>query len=146
MKMLAATMPTNPAAIHSMVSMKRSIDARFMFAPTRPAIAGKTRRQDDPAALPRCNRFLLCQGVVFGKRGAQLDHGGVRIDAVFLDGFGPGLDQRVGCFLPEHQLLRCQLVDFVIGQRPDLVDTGVFELAPWFADAAGSLGIAVVVD
>jgi hypothetical protein len=51
MKMLAATMPTNPAAIHSMVSMKRSIDARFMFAPTPPVIAGKTRRQEDPAAL-----------------------------------------------------------------------------------------------
>jgi hypothetical protein len=31
--MLAATMPTNPAAIHSIVSMKRSIDARFMSAP-----------------------------------------------------------------------------------------------------------------
>jgi hypothetical protein len=26
-------MPTNPAAIHSMVSMKRSIAARFMSAP-----------------------------------------------------------------------------------------------------------------
>jgi hypothetical protein len=33
MKMLAATMPTNPAAIHSIVSMKRSIEARFMSAP-----------------------------------------------------------------------------------------------------------------
>jgi hypothetical protein len=33
MKMLAATIPTNPAAIHSMVSMKRSIEARFMSAP-----------------------------------------------------------------------------------------------------------------
>jgi hypothetical protein len=31
--MLAATMPTNPAAIHSMVSMKRSMTARFMSAP-----------------------------------------------------------------------------------------------------------------
>ena len=30
MKMLSATMPTKPAAIHSIVSMKRSIDARFM--------------------------------------------------------------------------------------------------------------------
>src|ERR1019366_9623543 len=27
-----------------------------------------------------------------------------------------------------------------------LVDTGVFELAPWFAHAAGGLGITVVVD
>jgi hypothetical protein len=31
--MLAATIPTNPAAIHSIVSIKRSIDARFMSAP-----------------------------------------------------------------------------------------------------------------
>src|SRR6267142_7163281 len=84
MKMLAATMPTNPAAIHSMVSMKRSIYARFMFAPTRPAIAGKTRRQEDPAALPRCNRFLLRQGVVFGKRGAQLGHSASGSTPVFL--------------------------------------------------------------
>src|SRR5258705_13600179 len=33
MKMLAATMPTNPAAIHSIVSMKGSIEAGFMSAP-----------------------------------------------------------------------------------------------------------------
>jgi hypothetical protein len=30
--MFAATMPTKPAAIHSIVSMKRSIAARFMGA------------------------------------------------------------------------------------------------------------------
>jgi hypothetical protein len=33
MKIFRATMPTNPAAIHSIVSMKRSIDARFISAP-----------------------------------------------------------------------------------------------------------------
>jgi hypothetical protein len=33
MKILAATMPTKAAAIHSIVSMKRSIDARFISAP-----------------------------------------------------------------------------------------------------------------
>src|SRR5450432_456386 len=78
-KMLRATMPTNPAAIHSIVSMKRSIDARS----TSLAIAGKTRRQEDPAAVPKCNRLLLGQSVVFGERGAQLGHRRVRIDADF---------------------------------------------------------------
>src|ERR1700710_2152522 len=34
MKMLAATRPTNPAAIHSIVLMKRSMDVRFISAPT----------------------------------------------------------------------------------------------------------------
>ena len=42
MKMLSATMPTKPAAIHSMVSMKRSIHARFMSAPNGWQWQGKT--------------------------------------------------------------------------------------------------------
>src|ERR1700754_2577392 len=48
--MLRATMPTNPAAIHSIVSMKRSIDARFMSAPNGFQVAGRRRRWDRPAA------------------------------------------------------------------------------------------------
>src|ERR1700687_3857701 len=41
MKILAATRPTNPAAIHSIVSMKRSIDARFISAPHGQGLQGE---------------------------------------------------------------------------------------------------------
>ena len=44
-------MPTKPAAIHSIVSMKRSIDARFMSAPKRLAmICEETAAAEDSAA------------------------------------------------------------------------------------------------
>src|SRR6188472_1780579 len=87
MKMLAATMPTNAAAIHSIVSMKRSIEARFMSAPrclgckggSRETAAGASRRRVDGEAL------LLRQRVVLGQLGAKLGHRRIRIAAGFLD-------------------------------------------------------------
>src|ERR1700674_559925 len=100
MKMLAATMPTNPAAIHSIVSMKRSMDARFIVGSPALAMAGKTRRRENPAAATGCNEPLLRQGVVFGQSGTQFGHRRVRVGAGFLDAFGPGLDQRLGRFPP----------------------------------------------
>src|SRR6202790_1466516 len=145
MKILAAKMPTNPAAIHSIVSMKRSIEAR-MFAPHGLKIAGRTPRRADPAAVPACSRLLLRQGVVFGELGTKFGHRGVRVGTGLLDSFSPGLDQRLGGFLPKRRLLRRQFIDFVTLLRLDLVAAGVLELAPWFADPAGGLGVAVVVD
>src|ERR1700712_3101813 len=47
---------------------------------------------------------------------------------------------------PLRGLLRCQLVDLVTFPGLHLVDTGVLELAPGLADAAGGFGAAVVVD
>jgi len=56
----------------------------------------------------------------------------VRVDAGFLDTLGPGFDQRLGGLLPQRRLLRSQFVDFMTFLRLHLVDTGVFEFAPWF--------------
>src|SRR4051812_12414719 len=111
MKMFSATMPTKPAAIHSMVSMKRSMAARFMSAPDA-AIAETAWRHDIPPPCRRC-RSLLRQRVIFGERRAKLGHRRVRIGAGFPDIVGPGLDQRLGRLLPLRGLLRRQLVDFV---------------------------------
>src|SRR5260370_21597262 len=110
MKMLAATMPTNPAAIHSLMSMKRSIEARFMSAPHDLTIAGGTRRQEHPAAVPICNRSLLRQSVVFGEGGTKFSHRCVRVGAGFLDTLGPGLDHRLGRLLPQRRPLRGPVV------------------------------------
>src|SRR4051794_13206928 len=103
MKMLSATMPTNPAAIHSMVSMKRSMAARFMAAPN--AGCGTNMAAGHPAAR-RGAELLLRQRVVFGERRTKLGHRRVRIAAGFLDIVGPGLDQRLGRLLPRCGLLR----------------------------------------
>src|SRR5882672_12149590 len=100
MKMLRATMPTNPAAIHSIVSMKRSIDARFMSAPNGSEMAGRRRRREHPAAAAVCVQVLLRQGVVFGERGTKFGHRRVRVGSSLLDGLGPGLDQGLGRLLP----------------------------------------------
>src|SRR5471030_992164 len=104
MKILAATMPTKPAAIHSMVSMKRSIDARFMSAPNGwrlkgDATAGESRRRTDMCQV------LLRQSVRFGEGGAKFSHRCVRIGPGFLDAITPGLDQRLGRLLPQRRLL-----------------------------------------
>src|SRR6185436_11138635 len=90
--------------------------------------------------------YLFRQRVVFGQRGAKLGHRRVRVDAGLLDALGPVLDQWLGGFLPLIRLLRRQLEDFMAWLGPDLVDTGILELAPGLADAAGGFGVAVVVD
>src|SRR5437879_13700577 len=133
MKMLAATMPTIPAAIHSIVSMKRSIEARFMSAPLE--MQG-TRRQEDPAAVGVRNKPLLRQGVVFGEIGTKFGQSCVRVDTGFLDTLSVGFDQRLGVLLPQRRLLRIQVVDLVTVLRLHLVDPGVFDFAPCLADAS----------
>src|SRR5437868_493130 len=143
MKMLRATMPTKPAAIHSMVSMKRSIHARFMSAPN-----GCRWEKGGTAAGDPCRRRmftrLLCERVVLGERGLEFGERRIRVAAVLLDALAPGLDQRLGRFLPKSDLLGRQRVDLVAGLRLDLIDPGVLHLAPEFADLAGGLGVAVV--
>src|SRR5882724_12360391 len=89
-KILRATMPTNPAAIHSIVSMNRSIDARFMSAPNG-CHGGEIATAENPAAAPMAVTCLLRERVVFGERGAQFGHRRVRIGAVLLDALAPGL-------------------------------------------------------
>src|ERR1700712_669451 len=135
MKILAATMPTKPAAIHSIVSMKRSIQARFMSAPPAQDRREETPRRKDPAAAI-CRHALLRQGVVLGQGSTKFSHRAVRIGAGLPDSAGPGLDQRLGCFFPLRGLLRCKLVDLVTFLGLHLVDAGVLELAPGLADAA----------
>src|SRR5450432_4673728 len=121
--MSSATMPTKPAAIHSIASMKRSIGLRVMPAPGHylsmissenrcplfrimlAVTTSKRRREFPTAASKLMSKRLLRQGVVFGERGLQLRHGGVRIDAGLLDAIGPGLEQRFGCLLPQRRLL-----------------------------------------
>src|ERR1700693_3044950 len=98
MKMLAATMPTNPAAIHSIVSMKRSIDVRFISAPHGLGDGGARARRRKPPC--RYAGVLLRQGVVFGERCPQLSQCSVRVGPGFFDAIGPGLDQRLGRLLP----------------------------------------------
>src|SRR2546423_6706023 len=114
-KMLAATRPTNPAAIHSIVSIKRSIHTRFMSAPNG------WRWQKKTAAIspPRRCEALLRQGVVFGERRAQLGQGRVRIGADLLDALAPGLDQRLGGFLPQRPLVRGQPIDSRVRLGPE---------------------------
>src|SRR3954466_12885141 len=51
--MLAATMPTNPAAIHSIVSMKRSIKARYISAPDGLGLRG----EDGGGTIPPPYRY-----------------------------------------------------------------------------------------
>src|SRR5258705_11128049 len=111
MKMLAATMPTIPAAIHSIASIKRSIEAR-MSAPHGLGIARGTRRQEDPAAAV-LNKLLLRQGVVLAESRAKFRYRGVRIGPGFLDALGPGLDQRLGGFLANRRLFGAPFLDFV---------------------------------
>src|SRR5947199_3284546 len=144
-KMFNATMPTNPAAIHSIVSMKRSIHARFMSAPNGRQSWRKSRRRRRPPSLERVT-CLLRQRVILGQRSPEFCHRGVRIDAGLLNPIAPALDQRFGRLLPQRGLLRCQLVDLMAFLGLDLVDAGILELAPGFADAAGGLGVAIVVD
>ena len=76
-KMLAATMPTKPAAIHSIVSMKRSMEWRVMY------------RSSDAWGS---GRVLRRQGVVFGKRSPQLGERSIRVGAGPAHAVGPGLD------------------------------------------------------
>src|ERR1700756_3579169 len=113
--MSSATRPTKPAAIHSMVSMKRSIDARFMLrvlSPrkvavtcfTSPRLRGEAGLRSNPGEgdLPHTplvetlphpgplpargerEKRLLRQRLVLRKRGFELRHRGVRIDAGLL--------------------------------------------------------------
>src|SRR3954447_7491377 len=106
MKMLSATMPTKPAVIHSMVSMKRSMAARFMPAPDARRFSDPAWRQDIP---PPCreSRSLLRQRVVFRECGAKLGHRRVRIGPGLLHVIRPALDQRLGRLLPQRGLLGC---------------------------------------
>src|SRR3977135_1721539 len=124
MKMLAATMPTIPAAIHSIVSMKRSIEARFMSAPHGLRLQG-TRRQEDPAAGLVRDKPLLRQGVVFGEIGTKFGQRCVRIDTGFLDALGPGFDHRLGGLLPQRCLLLCPFFGFMTFLSPHLVVTAL---------------------
>src|SRR3954451_17516667 len=98
--MLRATMPTKPAAIHSIVSMKRSMLARFMSAPQASVITGRIRRQEAP--LPPHQKLgpLLRQRVVLGERSLEFGQRRIRIDAGFSDPLTPCLDQRFGRLLP----------------------------------------------
>src|SRR6516165_12010203 len=102
--------------------------------------AEKTRR--------RINRRtqLLRQGVVFGESGAQLGHRRVGVGPGPPDAIGPGLDQGLGCLLPQRGLLCRQWIDLMTALRLDLVEAGVFEPAPGLADAPRSLRAAIVVD
>src|ERR1019366_8981662 len=123
MKMLAAKIPTKPAAIHSIVSMKRSIDVRFISAPHGfSGLQGESTAAEGISAAVKISRgFLLGQGVVLGKRSPQFSHRRVRIGPGLPDVFGPGLDQRFGRLLPERGLLYSQCVDFLTRLRPHLV-------------------------
>src|ERR1700682_411069 len=105
MKILRATMPTNPAAIHSIVSIKRSIDARFMSAPDGFGLQGESGGRRIPPPCQCEVRVLLRQGVVLAERAAKFCHRRVRVGAGLLDTFGPGLDQRLGGFLSQRRLL-----------------------------------------
>src|SRR5437899_10465268 len=90
--------------------------------------------------------FLLRQRVVLGERSLQFSQRRVRVATVLLDALAPGLDQRLGGLLPKSDLLGRELVHLVAGLRLDLIDPGVLHLAPEFADLAGGLGVAVIVD
>src|SRR5689334_2669121 len=57
--MLAATMPTKPAAIHSMVSIKRSIEARFIRAPDGSIWARQPLAGDPPPFEYREDRYCV---------------------------------------------------------------------------------------
>src|SRR5262245_21983059 len=132
--MFSATMPTKPAAIHSIVSMNRSIHARFMSAPAADDKA-KARRMGPPRV--GCELRSFRQRVVLLQRGTQFAKHRVRIAAVLLDALAPGLGQRFGGFLPQADLLGRQLVDLVAGFGLDLVDAGILHLAPMLAEPAG---------
>src|SRR5204863_1391828 len=95
---------------------------------------------------PRREEKLVRQRVVLLQRGAQFGQRGIGIAAVLLDAVAPSLGQRLGSLLPQRDLLGRQLVDLVAGLRLDLVDAGVFHLAPELADLAGGLGVTIVVD
>src|SRR6478672_11701967 len=132
-KILAATIPTKPAAIHSIVSMKRSMAMRFMRAPTAKFGSSgggscRRRRFADRACVSRWRgavRLLLRQRVVFGEVGAQLLHRRVGVDAGLLHAIGPALGQRLRRLLPFRELSVGELVDFVARLRLDLVDAGI---------------------
>src|ERR1700738_3120543 len=110
--MLAATRPTNPAAIHSIVSMKRSIEARFISAPRGLLEIAANGGGMIPPPQMKFSTTLLREGVIFGERGLQLCQCRVGIGAVFLDTVGPGLDQRLGRLLSQRRLVPGQPVHF----------------------------------
>src|SRR5579863_1397774 len=120
-KISSATRPTKPAAIHSIVSMKRSMKWRVMSR------SGAARDAHPP---------LRRQRIVLGERGFQLAERGIRIDACLTDALAPGLDQRLGGLLPLRGLFRRQRVDVLACFRLHLVEARVFEFAPGCADAA----------
>src|SRR5277367_2473690 len=124
-------MPTKPAAIHSMASMKRSMKWRVMLR--------SNSARDGSLSLLR-------QSVVFGERRTQFGQRYIRIDPGFADALAPGLDQRFGSLLPQRGLLRVKRIDFLAGLRLYLVDASILELAPRLTDATGCLGAAIVVD
>src|SRR3954470_20576025 len=116
-----------------MVSMKRSIHARFMSAPNGWQWWEDGGGRSIPAASVR-SYGLLRERVVLGERGLEFGHRRVRVAAVLLDALAPGLDQRFGSLFPKSDLLGRQLVDLMAGLRLDLVDPGVLHLAPELAD------------
>src|SRR5690242_11809215 len=150
--MSSATMPTKPAAIHSIVSMTRSIQARFM---ENPAAGKKGGAGGASFIVPRAGRrrrppvgvagtaSLLRQRVVFLQRGLQLLESGITIHTGLLDAVAPGLHQRLGRLLPLGGLLGGELVDLVTGLGLDLVDAGVLELTPVLANLSRHFGRAV---
>src|ERR1700736_2184833 len=107
MKISAATMPTNIAAINSIESIKRSMGPRGAGFSTAPA-----RGASLVAAM--LGLFLRSiRGVVPVERRLQFLHDGIGIAAWLAHAVGPDLDQRLGRLLPFAELLARESVDLV---------------------------------
>ena len=81
MKMLSATMPTKPAAIHSIVSMKRSIHARFMSAPNGWRWQEKDGGRSIPPPRRQVTSFYCASALYLVSAALKLGHRRVRIAA-----------------------------------------------------------------
>src|SRR5579871_3999504 len=163
--MSAATRPTKPAAIHSIVSMKRSMPLRrapttngsgppFSYFSSGSAIAprvqascgnGGRKSRRRASATPRVPSRSVRRLVLLQRR-LQFLHDRVGVAAGLLDVVGPFfLEWYCGLF-PLIELRVRDRVDLVARLRLDLGDAIVLELAPGGAHFLRPIGVAVVVD